>query len=96
MTKSGSLYVTNADGSLRLRWRLVPDGTGLTLQWLQAGTWHSTVSWKALTKPLSFTDATTGMVRAVLPDGSQRDYRRTVRTILSRHRGHDAQRRLDG
>lgn len=82
-TRTGSLYARNADGSLRQRWRLVPDGAGLTLQWLEKGTWRSTSSWKAVTKPLSFSDATLGKVRLVLPDGTQRDYRRTVRSIRS-------------
>ena len=34
-TKTGSLYAKNSDGTLRTRWRVVPDGKGLTLQWLQ-------------------------------------------------------------
>ena len=73
----------NADGSLRERWRLVPDGAGLTLQWLEKGVWRSTTSWRQTTKPLSFSDATLGKVRVVMPDGTQRDYRRTVRTVRS-------------
>ena len=53
--------------------------TGLTLQWLENGAWRSTTSWKARTVPLSFSDTPLGKVRVVLPDGTQRDYRRTVR-----------------
>ena len=45
--------------------------------------WKSTSSWRQTTKPLSFSDATLGKVRVVMPDGTQRDYRRTVRTIRS-------------
>ena len=82
-TRTGTLYANNSDGSLRTRWRVVPDGTGLTLQWLQSGTWRSTTSWKAVTKPLSFSDATLGKVRVVLADGTQREYRRVVRSVRS-------------
>ena len=80
-TKTGALAVRNSDGTPRERWRLVPEGTGLTLQWLEKGSWRSTSSWRARTVPLSFTDASLGAVRVVLPDGTQRDYRRTVRGI---------------
>lgn len=80
-TRTASLYATNADGTLRERWRLAPDGTGLTLQWLEKGVWRSTSSWKAMTKPLSFSDSKLGKVRVVMPDGTQRDYRRTVRSL---------------
>ncbi len=79
-TRSGSLYAKNADGTLRTRWRVVPDGAGLTLQWLERGVWRSTSSWKATTKPLSFQDTTMNKVRVVMPNGTQRDYRRVVRT----------------
>ena len=82
-TRTGSLYAKNADGSLRSRWRVVPDGTGLTLQWLEKGAWRSTTSWKAVTKPLSFSDTSLGKVRVVMPDGTQRDYRRIVRSVRS-------------
>ena len=82
-TKTGSLFAENSDGTLRERWRVVPDGSGLTLQWLQGGTWRSTSSWKAVTKPLSFSDTTLGKVRVAMPDGTQRDYRRTVRSVRS-------------
>ncbi len=78
--RTGPLYVKNSDGTLRTRWRVVPGGTGLTLQWLQSGAWRSAASWTGVTKPLSFSDATLGKVRVVMPDGTQRDYRRTVRT----------------
>jgi SpoIID/LytB domain protein len=82
-TKTGSLNSKNSDGTLRARWRVVPEGTGLTLQWLQAGTWRSTSSWKAVTRPLSFSDTVLGKVRVVMPDGTQRDYRRTIRSVRS-------------
>jgi SpoIID/LytB domain protein len=82
-TKSGALNTKNSDGTLRTRWRVVADGTGLTLQWLQAGAWRSTSSWKAVTAPLSFSDAVLGKVRVVMPDGTQRDYRRTIRSVRS-------------
>lgn len=80
-TRTGSLYVKNADGTLRERWRLVPEGSGLTLQWLEKGVWRSTSSWRGRTTPLSFTDPTLGKVRVVMPNGTQRDYRRTVRSL---------------
>lgn len=80
-TRTGSLYVKNADGSLRQRWRLVPEGSGLTLQWLEKGAWRSTSSWRGVTRPLSLSDSRLGKVRVVMPDGTQRDYRRTVRSI---------------
>ena len=76
-------FRTNSDGTACLRWRVVPDGTGLTLQWFQVGTWRSVSGWSALTAPVSLSNTTTGTVRVVLPGGSQRDYRRTVRTIRS-------------
>ena len=82
-TRTGSLYAKNADGTLRTRWRVVADGTGLTLQWLEKGIWRSTSSWRAGTKPLSFSDTSLGKVRVVMPDGTQRDYRRTVRSVRS-------------
>ena len=82
-TKTGSLNARNSDGTLRARWRVVADGTGLTLQWLQAGVWRSTSTWKAGTKPLSFSDTVLGKVRVVMPDGTQRDYRRTIRSVRS-------------
>ncbi len=81
-SKTGSLNVKNSDGTLRARWRVVADGAGLGLQWLQGGTWRSTSSWKG-TKPLSFSDSVLGKVRVVMPDGTQRDYRRTIRSIRS-------------
>ena len=81
-TKTGSLFAENSDGTLRERWRVVADGTGLSLQWLQAGTWRSTTSWKGMST-LSFSDAKLGRVRVVMPDGTQRDYRRTVRSVRS-------------
>ena len=79
--RTGSLYVSNADGTLRQRWRIVPDGGGLTLQWLEKGTWRSTSSWRGVTTALSLSDPVLGKVRVVMPDGTQRDYRRTVRSI---------------
>ncbi len=82
-SKTGSLNAKNSDGTLRTRWRVVADGTGLTLQWLQAGVWRSTSSWKATTKPLSFSDSVLGKVRVVMPNGTQRDYRRTIRSVRS-------------
>ena len=82
-TRTGPLYARNSDGTLRTRWRVIPDGAGLTLQWLQSGTWRSTTSWKAVTKPLSFSDTSLGKVRVVMPDGTQRDYRRVVRSVRS-------------
>jgi SpoIID/LytB domain protein len=82
-TKTGPLYVKNADGTLRTRWRVVPGGTGLTLQWLQSGTWRSASSWSGVTTPLSFSDTKLGKVRVVMPDGTQRDYRRIVRSVRS-------------
>ena len=82
-TRTGTLYASNPDGSLRTRWRVVPDGTGLTLQWLQSGTWRSTTSWKAVTKPLSFSDATRGKARVVLADGTQREHPRVARSARS-------------
>lgn len=82
-TRSAALSGTNADGSPRVRWRVVPDGTGLTLQWLQAGTWRSTSSWRQVAGPLSFQNTSLNKVRVVLPNGAQRDYRRVVRTVRS-------------
>ena len=82
-TRTGALNAKNSDGTLRTRWRVVADGTGVTLQWLQAGVWRSTSSWKAVTKPLSFSDSVLGKVRVVMPDGTQRDYRRTIRSLRS-------------
>ena len=82
-SKTGALAVKNSDGTMRERWRVVVGGTGLTLQWLQGGTWHSPPSWTAVTAPLSFSDSTLDVVRVVLPDGSQRDYRRTIRSTRS-------------
>ncbi len=82
-TRTGALNTKNSNGTLRTRWRVVADGAGITLQWLQAGVWRSTSSWKAVTTPLSFTDAVLGKVRVVLPDGTQRDYRRTIRSLRS-------------
>jgi len=82
-SRTGSLFAENSDGSLRERWRVVADGTGLTLQWLQSGTWRSTSSWKSVTTPLSFSDTKLGKVRVMMPDGTQRDYRRTVRSVRS-------------
>ncbi len=81
-SKTGSLNVRNSDGTLRARWRVVADSAGLSLQWLQGGKWRSTSSWKG-TKPLSFTESVLGKVRVVMPDGTQRDYRRTIRSIRS-------------
>jgi SpoIID/LytB domain protein len=82
-TTTAALTGTNADGTPRVRWRVVPDGTGLTLQWLQGGVWRSTSSWKQVAGPLSFQNTTLNKVRVVLPNGVQRDYRRVVRTVRS-------------
>ena len=82
-TTTALLTGTNSDGTPRLRWRVVPDGSGLTLQWLQDGSWRSTSSWKQVAGPLSFQNTTLNKVRVVLPNGVQRDYRRVVRTVRS-------------
>ena len=76
-----ALSGTNSDGTSRTRWRVVPGSTGLTLQWLQSGTWRSVSGWTGLSAPISLSNATLGTVRVVLPGGTQRDYRRTVRTV---------------
>ncbi len=78
-----SLSSTNADGTARSRWRVVPGTTGLTLQWLEGGTWRNRTGWTALATPLSFQNATRNTVRVVMPGGTQRDYRRVVRTVRS-------------
>ena len=76
--KSASLYARNADGSVREDWRIVRSGSGLVLQWLEKGSWRSTSSWRG--SSLSLVNRVAGKVRVVMPDGTQRDYRRTVRT----------------
>ena len=76
-----SLNSTNADGTQRLRWRVVRGTTGLTLQWLEAGTWRNRSGWTALSTPMSFQNATRGTVRVAMPGGTQRDYRRVIRTV---------------
>jgi SpoIID/LytB domain protein len=78
-TKTASLFGKNADGTVRQRWRVVPDGAGLTLQWLEKGIWKSTASWKATTKPLTFANSKLNKIRVVMPAGTQRDYRQLVR-----------------
>jgi SpoIID/LytB domain protein len=78
-TKTASLYGKNADGTVRQQWRVVPDGSGLTLQWLEKGTWKSTASWKATTKPLTFANSKLNKIRVIMPGGTQRDYRQLVR-----------------
>jgi SpoIID/LytB domain protein len=79
-TTTVSLFGRNADGTVRQRWRIVPDGSGLTLQWLERGQWRSTSSWKAVSTPLTLKNPTSGVVRVVMPGGSMRDYRGDVRT----------------
>lgn len=79
-SRTATVYGRNADGSVRDRWRLVPDSTGLVLQWLENGTWRSTSSWKGMTGGVQLSDAKAGKVHVVLPGGEERAYRRTVET----------------
>lgn len=81
--RTASIYGRNADGSVRDRWRLVPDGSGLTLQWLEKGVWRSTSSWRGMTGGVRLVDTQLGKVRVVLPSGEERAYRRTVETTRS-------------
>ncbi len=55
-----ALSGTNSDGTSRTRWRVVPGSTGLTLQWLQSGTWRSVSGWTALSAPISLSNADPG------------------------------------
>ena len=82
-SRTATLSGTNSDGTSRTRWRVVPDGTGLSLQYLQSGTWRGLSGWTVVGAPLSFSNPTRGMVRVAQPDGTQRDYRATVRTARS-------------
>ena len=80
-TRTISLREVNTDGSARSRWRVVPGGTGLSLQYRESGVWRTRSGWSALTVPLSFANSALGTVRVVVPGGTQRDYRRTLRTV---------------
>jgi SpoIID/LytB domain protein len=82
VTRQDGLSLSDGDSTSNLRlssgparWRIVPDGAGLTLQWLSGSTWTSSTKWRAWTKPLTFTNPVTGVLRTVLPAGSLRDYR---------------------
>ncbi|QIM21460.1 SpoIID/LytB domain-containing protein [Phycicoccus sp. HDW14] len=78
--KTAVVYGKNSDGSVRDRWRLVPDSTGVALQWYEKGAWHNTATWRRMTGTVQLADATAGKVRVVLPSGEERAYRRTVAT----------------
>ena len=82
-SRTVTLSGTNTDGSVRTRWRVVPGTTGLSLQTLVSGVWRSLSGWTGIAAPLSLSNPTRGTVRVLLPDGTQRDYRRTVRTVRS-------------
>ncbi|MFL6167869.1 MAG: SpoIID/LytB domain-containing protein, partial [Ornithinibacter sp.] len=78
-TRTISLNKTTAAGAQVTRWRVVPSGSGLSLQWSE-GTWQTLPGWSALPGPVTLGNPTAGTVRVVLFGNGLRDYRGTVRT----------------
>lgn len=77
-TTTLTLAGKTSSGATIDRWRVVRDGTGLTLQYHSSGTWTSS-SWRQKAGPLTL-QHTSGRLRVVLPSGALRDYRGKVRT----------------
>lgn len=61
------------------KWRIIPDGAGLTLQWSTATGWASSGLWKQWTGPLTFASRY-GTVRVAQGSGA-RDYRGQIGTV---------------
>ena len=76
-------FRTNSDGTARLRWRAVPDGTGLTSSGSRPARGGASAAGRRSPPPCPWSNTTTGMRACGPAGGSQRDYRRTVRTIRS-------------
>ena len=78
-TRTVSLSKKTATGAQVTRWRVVPSGSGLSLQWNDGG-WKTLSGWSALAVPITFQNATAHSVRLVLFGNGKRDYRGSVRT----------------
>ncbi|EWT01149.1 hypothetical protein N865_11540 [Intrasporangium oryzae NRRL B-24470] len=81
------MYVSDGTTSAYLTttypWRIVPGGAGLTLQFRTSTGWVSSRAWTAKTTPLTLSRPSAGSVRVVMPDGTQRAYAGSIRTVLS-------------
>ncbi|WP_323099348.1 SpoIID/LytB domain-containing protein [Intrasporangium sp. YIM S08009] len=84
VTQSGN-QVSNGSRSSTLstayRWRVVPEGSGVSLQAWHSGRWNAVNGWTRSTAPLTLSRPSTGTVRLVLANGTQREFRGTVRVV---------------
>jgi SpoIID/LytB domain protein len=72
---------TTVLGGTANRWRVVPQGGGLTLQWRVGSTWASSGHWRAWkSSPLVLSRPSKGVLRVFLPSGLLRDYAGSVTT----------------
>ncbi|KRC85181.1 hypothetical protein ASE25_19205 [Terrabacter sp. Root85] len=63
------------------RWRIVPEGSALTLQANSGAGWSTVTTWRGSTLPLTVSRPSTSSVRVLLPSGTQREYAGSVRVV---------------
>jgi SpoIID/LytB domain protein len=84
-SKVSGLVVSDGTRTLSLsgsyRWRIVPEGSAVTLQANSGAGWFATTGWRALTRPLTVSRPSVAAVRVLLPSGSQREYSGSVRVV---------------
>ena len=61
------------------RWRIVPEGSTVTLQANSGAGWFPATNWRASTLPLTVSRPSASAVRVLLPSGTQREYSGSVR-----------------
>ncbi len=67
--------------STSYRWRVVPEGSALTLQANSGSGWFAVTTWRGSTKPLTVSRPSTSSIRVLLPSGTQREYAGSVRVV---------------
>ncbi|KRB44296.1 MULTISPECIES: SpoIID/LytB domain-containing protein [unclassified Terrabacter] len=63
------------------RWRIVPEGSAVTLQANSGAGWFVVTTWRGSTLPLTVSRPSTSSVRVLLPSGTQREYAGSVRVV---------------
>ena len=67
--------------STSYRWRVVPEGSAVTLQANSGAGWAPVTNWRGSTKPLTVSRPSTASIRVLLPSGTQREYSGSVRVV---------------
>ena len=63
------------------RWRVVPEGSAVTLQANSGAGWFAVTNWRASALPLTVSRPSVSAVRVLLPSGTQREYSGSVRVV---------------